>query len=383
MASESVIGIPGGLATASSAALPSAPHAQPDVIVHPNESHFVRLFREAWAITVTHPLPVLGAAFIGFAGAAIIGNLLYTALIVDIYRRTGSYFSSTANIFYAQLQLQAFLGTLTYSIGRGAITWIGLQVGRETITLRNALRAAMRNWLPLFVSAMLYGLLITAAVAGLTLMLREVRLEQSNFRWLRSEPGALSHATVVRAISLSVPDPGSPFSEAYNYMRYSLGRTTNTVYYGWSGYSATVNRLPPQLLVLGLASLILVGLTETFLCLRHAAIMAVDKRNVFTWLREAIPLAREHFWQITGTRILLRVLIFLMTVMLYTVPITLHQGLVVPLLVRGVSSYLPYALTQSASSIFFTLISMAFIAFGLLFDARLYLLLKRQSPQND
>ena len=321
-------------------------------------------------------MPVLSAALIGFAGAAIIGNLLYTALIVDVYQRTGSYFSSTANIFYAQLELQAFLGTLSYSIGRGAITWIGLSIGRETITLRNALRAATRNWLPLFVSAMLYGLLITAAVAGLTLMLREVRLEQSNFRWLRSEPGALSHATVVRAISLSVPDPGSPFSEAYNYMRYSLGRTTNTVYYGWAGYSTTVGRLPLQLSILGVASLILVGLTETYLCLRHAAIMSLNRRHPLAWLREAVPMARTHFWQITGTRILLRLLIFLLTVVFYTIPITLHQGLVVPMLVRGVSSYLPYALTQAASSIFFTLINMAFIAFALLFDARLYLMLK-------
>ncbi len=341
-------------------------------------SIFVQLFREAWAIVAAYPLAVLGAALIGFGGAAIIGNLVYSALIIDVYRRTGSYFSSTANIFYAQLQLQAFLGTLSFSIGRGALAWIGLRAGHENITLRNALRAATRNWLSLFISAMLYGLLMSAAVAGLTLVLREVRLEQSNFRWLRSEPGALSHATIVRAISLSVPDPGSPFTEAYSYMRYSLARTSNTVYYGWTGYTNAINRLPLQLLVLGLASLVLVGLTESFLCLRHAAIMSLNTRHVLSWLREVIPLTRAHFWQIIGPRILLRLLIFLLTVLFYTVPITLQQGLIVPMLVRGVSNYLPFALTQSFSSIFFALINMMFIAFVLLFDSRLYLMLKRQ-----
>jgi len=379
--SETAIGINQSIGSGNLEAAPirSSVHTQTS-----REVLFFRLFREAWQIIVAYPIPVLGAALIGFAGAAILGNLLYSALIVDVYRRTGSYFSSTANIYYAQLQLQGFLGALSFSLGRGAITWIALQVNQpngEPITVRNALRAAQQKWLSLFISSMIYGLLITAAVAGLTVMLREVRLEQSNFRWLRSEPGALSHATAVRAISLSVPDPGSPFTEAYNYVRYSLGRTTNTVYYGWTGYSTTIGKLPIELLMLGLASIVLIGLAETFLCLRHAAIMSGVQRNPLAWLRPTILLARERFWHITGIRIILRVGIFLLTVLLYTIPITLQQGLIVPLLVRQASSYLPYALTQSLSAIFFALISMAFIAFSLLFDARLYLALRtRQNP---
>ena len=112
MASESVIGVSGRLASAPGAVLPPVVSTQPEIAAHQQERAFVRLFREAWSITATYPMPVLGAAFIGFAGAAIIGNLLFTALVVDVYQRTGSYFSSTANIFYAQLELQAFLGVL-------------------------------------------------------------------------------------------------------------------------------------------------------------------------------------------------------------------------------------------------------------------------------
>ncbi|NJM42402.1 MAG: hypothetical protein HC853_17520, partial [Anaerolineae bacterium] len=289
---------------------------------------FSSLLRETAHIFVVHPVPLLSVGLLGLGGAALISNLLYATLILEVYTRIGSYFSSSMNIFYTQMIVQAVLGFLLMSSVGGAITWIGLRAlqeghvkaddpnavsGATPITAKNALRAALRNWKPLLLSSIVYGLLMSLAVAGIIYSLREVRLDLSNYRWLRNEMGAITGAMAIRGISVSVPDPGSPFTELYSYMRYSLSRSTSSVYYGWLNMQQTIGKasVPIVLVLLGSGALVLIF--DTLLCFRHAEIMRQPKAGFISWFISSVRLARAHFWRVASARLGLRLMTYLFT----------------------------------------------------------------------
>jgi branched-subunit amino acid transport protein len=281
------------------------------------------------------------------------------------------------------------------SIGRGAISWIALQTyrqadaanaedsGREPedeITLKNAVRAALRNWPVLILSALLYGTLMSLAVAGLVYVLREVRLDLSNYRWLRNEPNAITSAMIVRGINISMPDPGSPFTEIYNYTRFSLSRSTSSVYYGWMNYSQTVGRFSVQLALIGLVSALGILLIDTLLCFRNVAIMNQRRAHALSWIATCTQLSRRHFWSIASARVGLRAIMYLTSLLCLTLPMTIQQSMILPNVVQRVQSYLPYALNGAASNIALALASGIFVVFGLAFDVRLFLALQHPEP---
>ncbi len=344
---------------------------------------FSQLLRETVHIFIAHPVPLLSAGLLGFGGAALISNLLYTVLILEVYARIGSYFSSSMNIFYTQMIVQAVLGFVFMSFSRGAVTWIGLRALQPTqakaddphtaITVKNAFRAALRNWKPLLLSSVIYGVLMSLAVAGITYALREVKLDLSNYRWLRNEAGAISGAMAIRGIAVSVPDPGSPFTELYSYVRFSLSRSTSSVYYSWLNLKQTFGKasMPIVLVLLGSGTLVLVF--DTLLCFRHAEIMQQPKAGVFGWLARCVRLGQAHFWRIASVRLGLRLMTFLFTLFCLTLPMTVQQGMLVPFVVSRMQNYLPYALNTAAANTFLALANAVFIAFALVFDARLNL----------
>jgi|GEM_PF-2222885 len=343
---------------------------------------FATLCQDALTIFVAHPLQLLVPGFLCLAGAAVLSNLLYAGLILDVYSRLNSYFAASTSVFYIQLQVQAVLGFFLIALGRGAVSWVALHAGERDkdghslVTLRRAMSAAVRNWPALLLSSFVYGLLMSVTVAGLIYVLREMRLDQSNYRWLRPESSAISAAMIVRSINLLVPDPGSPFSELYSYLRTSLSRSTTSVYFGSMSYPQTLGKFTLPLGIMGAASLMGIFLIETMLCFRHAEIMRQHKANAWSWLGRCVSLARRHFWQVASLRLLLRVIVFVLGVFCLTLPITLHQSLVVPVIVSQVQNYLPYAMSSAASNIGGALIGAVFIMFSLVFDARLNLALR-------
>lgn len=347
---------------------------------------FATLCQDALAVFVMHPLPVLMPGFVCLAGAAILSNVLYAALILDVYSRLNSYFAASTSVSYIQLQVQAVLGFFLIALGRGAVTWVALhagerdKAGHSLVTVRRALRAAVRNWPVLLLSSFVYGLLMSVAVAVLIYVLREMRLDQSNYRWLRPESSAISAAIIVRSINMLVPDPGSPFTELYSYLRTSLGRTTTSVYFGSMSYPQTLGKFTLSLGLMGVAGMAGIFLIETVLCFRHAEIMRQSRANLWNWLGRCVSLARRHFWQVASLRLLLRVIVFVLGVFCLTLPITLHQSLVVPIIVSQVQNYLPYALSTAATGIGGAVIGAIFIMFGLVFDARLNLALRGERP---
>jgi hypothetical protein len=339
---------------------------------------FSHLLRETAHLFVTHPVPLLSVSLLGLAGAALISNLLYTVLILEVYHRIGSYFSSSMNIFYTQMIVQAVLGFVLMSFSRGAITWMALHASHDkandpttSITAKNAVRAALRNWKPLLLSSIIYGLLMSLAVAGITYTLREMRLDLSNYRWLRSEAGAITGAMTIRGIAVSVPDPGSPFTELYGYIRYSLSRSTSSVYYGWLSVRQTIGKasIPIALVLLGSGTLVL--LIDTLLCFRHAEIMKQNNAGLISWFAHSGRLARAHFWRVATVRLGLRLMTYLFTLFCLTLPMTVQQGLLLPAVVSRMQNYLPYALNGAITGIVLAMANAVFIAFALVFDARL------------
>jgi hypothetical protein len=322
-----------------------------------------------------HPAPILICALLCFAAVAILGSLLYCVLVLDVFFRTGSYFSATPGIYHLQMQFQAALGTVMYLLGRGAITWIALQAERGApVTVRGALGAATARWKALLASGLIYGALITLALIGTTWMLRELRLDVSNYRWLRSDTNSIMNMAMVRSIGVLPPDPGSPFSELYAATRYNLSRVTSS-YYGWSTYQLAARNLPPEFLLSGLAGIVLLIVTETLLCMRTAAIVRAPAGPALRWLRDVAGVSWRHLWTVAGWRWGVRLGLAVIYAGCLTLPIVLHQSLIVPTIVREVRSYWPYPINTALYGIAAALAGMMVLSFSLIFEARMYVAL--------
>ena len=189
---------------------------------------------------------------------------------------------------------------------------------------------------------------MSLAVAGITYALREVRLDLSNYRWLRSEAGAITGAMTIRGIAVSVPDPGSPFTELYSYMRFSLSRSTSSVYYSWLSMQPNHRQsIHPNRA--GAA-----GQRHAGVAVRHAVVLSPRRdharsarRPVSVGLGLQRRLARAHFWRVASVRLGLRLMTYLFTLFCLTLPMTVQQGLLVPLVVSRMQNYLPYALNSA------------------------------------
>ena len=109
----------------------------------------------------------------------------------------------------------------------------------------------------------------------------------------------------------------------------------------------------------------LVLLFDTLLCFRHAEIMRQRKTSLFGWLGHCIRLGRTHFWRVASVRLGLRLMTFVFTLFCLTLPMTVQQGMLVPLVVSRMQNYLPYALNTAAANTFLALANAIFIAFAL------------------
>ena len=348
---------------------------------------FVALCQEALTVFISHPLQLLLPGFLCLAGAALLSNLLYAVLILDVYSRLNSYFAASNTIGVAQLQLQGVIGFFLMALGRGAVSWVALhagerdQAGHSVVTLRRTWQAAWRNWPALLLSSFVYGLLISAAVIGLIYVLRELRLDLSNYRWLRPESRAISAAMIVRSINTLIPDPGSPFAEIYSFVRASLARTSSSVYFGSMSYPQTLGKFNSTLGLLGIVSVVGMVLIETVLCFRYVEVMRQQRADAWSWLGRSVRLVRGHFWQVALLRLMLRAVIFAAGVFLLILPLTLHQSLVVPTIVSRVQNYLPYAMSTVAGNVGSALIGAVFIMLCLVFDARLNMALRGEKSE--
>ncbi|MCL5996095.1 MAG: hypothetical protein M1546_08565 [Chloroflexi bacterium] len=349
------------------------------------------LWSESIRVYGTHSAPILACALLGLAGSTLLGALVNAIVTLDIFVRTGGIFTNTSNIFYAQLLIQACFGTFAISLARGAIVWIALKspsivdghavVGlKSPVTLRAALRASARRWPVLLLSSLIYGALITLGIAGLTLLLRQMRLDVTSISRVNGDFDSMMRAVVVRAINGVTPDPGSPFTEMVSYARYLL-RRSSTNYYWLYAYRYTLGEVPVRLWLIALTSLVPMIVTGTLLRLRVAAIMSASRPNQMAALMESVQLGARHFRYVAAHGMVVWLASVSLNIVFSLVPLTLAQYLVVPAVARALNTLWPYPVSALLFAAGAALVGMVFLAFGAVYDARLYRAMKGEGER--
>lgn len=332
------------------------------------------------AVFARYPVPMLACAFLCFGMPVLVGVLVYAGLNFSVFSRNGNFFTAASAIYGAQLQIQAILGTIMFLLGRGAIAWMVLQTHAGNaivpLSLRTALSQARQHWRSLLLGTLLHGVLISIAMAGLVLLLRELRLDVSSYRYLRADANSVFTTSLVRVIAQMPPDPGAPFTELYAAARYQLSRQGSS-YNAWSN----LRDLSPRTWAFGVAGALALILLETLLCGRNAAIMQSREAGLGSsgWLLQTLAFSRQHFWKILAWRWGVRIMLAVLLGIFLTLPMVLHQSVFVTALIREARAYWPYALYTALYALVTALIGMLVFAFHTAFDAQLYATLRRSA----
>jgi hypothetical protein len=339
---------------------------------------FIDVLHHTVATFARQPVLLVGVALVCFGAGIIAGGLVYAVMLWDVAVQGSTYFSNTAAAYHLQMQVQAVIGTFTFLAGRGMISWLALQ--DKPATLRAAAAATLRKWKPLLSSTLVYGLVISIAMIGLVWLLRELRLDPSNYRWFRNSPQGILTLVAVRSISQTPPDPGAPFSELYATTRYNLARNSMG-YLAWngSGFRATAFGVNTSYALAGLAGVLLLILVETLLCMRSAAAMAGNDTSIFGWVQRALSPARRHFWRVLAWRWSVRLAVAGVTAACLVLPMALQQSVIASNVIREVRSYWPYLFHSMAQAVGSSLVLSLGLAFSLVFEARLFAALQEET----
>jgi len=337
---------------------------------------FRALVSETLHVAASRSGPLFWLTIFGLGGAGLIGATVNYALTIDINTRTGTYIGASANNTITQLLVQGVIGATLFMLARAAIIWLALQPGSARPTLRDALRAGLKAYPSHLVAALVYGALLTVAAVALTLVLREVRLDQSNIGRLSNDPAQIARAAVSRAIGALVPDPGPPFTDLHTYVRYMLRRSGGT-YASWSELGRNFETLDAGYWLAALGGSSLVVVVEGLLRFRYVATLSRGARSVLRGLGETIRWSAPRFWLISARVWAFRGLMLLLTIVFITVPVAVAQGLAVPA-VAGVvpGSLLPFPTSTFLFALGAAPVGALLTAFGLIYDARLWLALR-------
>jgi hypothetical protein len=343
-----------------------------------NRLRFTDTLHSTFAVFARQPVLLIGVALVCFGAGMVIGGLVYAAQLWDAAVQGTAYFTNTMPAYYLQMQVQAVIGTFTFLAGRGMITWLALQ--DKPATLRAALSAALGKWKPLLASTLIYGLIISIAMVGLIWLLREFRLDPSNYRWFRNSPQGILTLATVRSLAQVPPDPGSPFTELYATTRYNLARNAFG-YLTWngSGFRPFYTGVDMNYALPGLAGVVLLVLAEAVLCLRTAAVMAGKDTSVLGWVPRMLAPLRRHFWRVLLWRWGVRVALAGVAAACLVLPMALQQSVIASNVIREVRSYWPYLFHNTVQAAGTALIVSLSLAFSLVFEARLFAALQEEA----
>ncbi len=340
---------------------------------------FRALISETLHVAAARSGPLFWLTFIGLGGAGLIGAAVNYALTIDINTRTGSYIGASANNTITQLIVQAALGATLYMFARAAIVWMALQPTSSHPPLRDALRSGLKAYPSHLITALVYGALLTVAVIALTLFLREIRLDQSNIGRLTNDPAQIARAAVSRAFSALIPDPGPPFTDLHTYVRYMLRRAGGTSA-SWSELGRNFETLDVGFWLAALGGSSLVVILEGLLRFRYIATLEDGPRHALRRLRDLARWSAPHFWLITARVWAFRGLVLLLTVVFVIVPVAVAQGLAVPTVAGNVpGELLPFPTSTFLFALGAAPVGALLAAFGLIYDARLWVALREPS----
>jgi hypothetical protein len=326
------------------------------------------LWRESLHVMGASFGPILFYAFFGLIGANLVGLVVGTLLLADVYGQTGTFFAYS-NLQYPQLAVQGMVGVFTFVFARGAITWIAMY-GEG---IRKAYGATVARWPALLGQSLLYGTLITLGLVGVILLLRELRIDTSNVGRVSLNPNDMTRAVAIRALGSILPDAGSPFTEMLNYFRNGVPGARQS--YASLYWRYDVPNISPGQWLVGAGGLLLVIVTETLFRLRSVMAMRKAGPGVLAGLLDSARAGWAHFGYITTNVWVLRFTLMFISVIFTIVPTTFVQGLVVPFVARQYGGFWIFASSGLLFSFSGALTGMLLIAFALVFDTRLYLTL--------
>ena len=325
--------------------------------------------------------PMLVCAVFGLAGADLLGQIVNSALTFDVFLHNGGILPTYASTYYAQLLIQAGIGTFAIALARGAITWITLRHAQDdkTMSLRVALRASLARLPSLLFSSLIYGAVVLMGVAGLSLLLRQLRLDVTSVGRVTGDFDSIAQVFVVRVINSFVPNPGAPLSDFLDYARYALRRSA-TNYYWLYAYRGNIGDVPLRIWLIGLTGFVPFAAAGTLFRLFDPAIMSARLPNRLSTLAEAVQVAAQNFRLVFKHALVLWAVGVLLNSVFVALPLVLAQYLLVPALSRSVNSLWPYPASTFLFGISATAISMLLSAFAIVYNAHLYLALSAHPP---
>jgi hypothetical protein len=332
----------------------------------------LELWRAASVTCAAQSMPIIICAIFGLVGAQLLAALVNAALSLAAYFRSDGILSNYSSTFFVQLMVSAVVGTFSISLARGAISWIALTHARGTpVTLFEALRRSATRLPLLLLSALIYGALVTLGIAGLTVLLRQLRMDITSVDRVVTDFEGMVRVVGVRIVNGLIADPGSPFTELVSYTRYLI-RRSSTSYFWLYPYQYTLGEIPLRTWLIGGLSLVPLISAGVLMRLRVPVIIAADQPNRLSTLYEGIRLGAHQAGYLFRHGALLWLITSVLNMVFVVIPLALSQYLLVPTLARETNELWAYP----ASTLLFTfgsaLIGVAFTAFIAAYEAHLY-----------
>lgn len=360
------------ISESSGVLLPVAPKREVAGTQVTSPAGVIDLWRAAGRTLAARSAPILLCAVLGLASAPILGASLNAALTFEVYFRTNGIYPSYSTNFYAQLMLQAALGTFAISLARGAITWIALTHARgNPAPLREALRRSASRLPLLLLSAMLYGVLVTLGIAGLTLLLRQLRVDITSVGRVVNDFEGMLRAVLVRVINGYLPDPGAPFTELVSYARFVMRRASSS-YYWLFAYRYTQVDIPLQIWLISAASAVPFISAGLLLRLRVPTIMDAAQPNQLADLYAGIRLSVHKAGYLLGHGAALWLITSTLNVLFVIIPLAVSQYALVPAAASQTQTLFPYPASTLLFAVGTALIGATVIAFIAVYEAHLY-----------
>ncbi|MCL4507019.1 MAG: hypothetical protein M1140_13510, partial [Chloroflexi bacterium] len=218
------------------------------------------------------------------------------------------------------------------------------------------------------------GGLIFAGNLGLNALLTELRFDLADIRQVNLSFDGMIRSITLRVAGSLIPDPGSPFTELLTYIRLESSRVSAELIYA-GGLSYYRVKIIPEIQwpwLLGAGGVIVLLVVDALSRFLMSAVMRSTGSNRWQSLWAAIRLSARNFGLVLAHGWIVRLFIFVISTVFMTAPLVLVQSTLVPLLVRATGSAWPFVVATMVLAISMALVSMVFVAFGVVYDACLY-----------
>lgn len=322
----------------------------------PKKLGFWNLCHEALTVCAANAIPLLKMAFVGYALAGVMGNLLGAMTSFGRLARGAGGFAGPE-----QYILQGVVGLMAMPLANGTITLLAL--GN-----RKPIRETFRHWPALIFVSLGYGAVVFVGVLVVANFLRAAQFDLSNIGRVPLSLPYLARAVAIRASGYHLlPDPGAPFGDALSYARALVRRGAVTYSGSVAYYSPDAGEL--ALPAAGVFAALIVF--ETLLRLRFPALMRAGV-PLPRALAECARTGARNFGRIATYTWALRFLFALAMALFVWLPVTVVQSVALPAFTRAFGGFGVNTVLNALSLAAVLLITMMFYAFSAVFDALLW-----------